>query len=82
MAAVNPVPAASVDEADPKKPWKALIPVLFAALYAVAEAIQIATGDGAWDTDDTKAVVGALITAVVVYFVRNPKVGERRANGL
>lgn len=80
MADLNPAVASS--EADPKKPWKALIPVLFAALYAVAEVVQISLGDGAWDGDDTKAVVGALITAVVVYFTRNPKIAERRANGL
>jgi len=70
-------PTPNVDEADPKKPWKALVPIVVGVLYAVVEAVQIATGDGAWDNDDTLAVIAAAITALGVYLVRNPKVGER-----
>ena len=80
MAAVNPVPAAAGDEADPKKPWKALVPIVLGVLYAVIEAVQIATGDGAWDNDDTMAVIAAAVTALGVYLVRNPRVSERRSN--
>ena len=66
--------------ADPQRPWKALVPVVFAAIYAVIEAVQISVGDGAWDNDDTIAVVISLVTAVGVYLTKNPIV--RGANGL
>ena len=64
-------------EADPKKPWKALVPLAFGILYAVIEAVQISIGDGAWDNDDTIAVVLSVITAIGVYVTRNPKIAER-----
>jgi hypothetical protein len=79
----QPVPTPDVTpaayEADPKKPWKALVPIIFGILYAVFEAVQIALGDGSWDNDDTTAVVVALLSAVVVFLTRNPKIAERGA---
>lgn len=74
MADVNPV--VTTGEADPKKPWKALVPIVIGVLYAVIEAVQISLGDGSWDNDDWMAVIAAAITALGVYLVRNPKVGE------
>lgn len=81
MADINP-PIGGTDEADPKKPWKALVPVVVGILYAVIEAVQIQLGTGEWDNDDWIAVALALVSAIGVYLTRNPKVSERRANGL
>ena len=75
------IPGTIVD--DPKRPWKAVVPLVFAVLYAAIQAGQIALGDGSWDSDDTTAVIISVLTAVGVYLKANPKTfATGRANGL
>lgn len=78
---VTPEPTTKVAD-NPTKPWKAAVPIVLAALYALVEAVRIAYSDAVWDTNDTIAVVLAVITAVAVYLVPNPKVNADLANGL
>lgn len=59
-------------EADKKRPWKALVPIVIGVLYTVIEAIQVAYDDNAWDKNDTFTVVLLALSAVMAYFVPNP----------
>jgi hypothetical protein len=71
----NPVPLQPpVVVADPSKPWKALVPIVLGVVYAVWQAVAAAMGAGPWTTQDTVTVVGAAITALIVYLVPNPQV--------
>jgi hypothetical protein len=71
MTDLNPTPV-PVTVPDPKRPWKALVPIALGIIYTVWQAIEVALGDNEWSEQDTLTVIGALITALLVYFVPNP----------
>jgi hypothetical protein len=64
-------------EADPKRPYKALVAFVLSFIVALSAAVA-----GKTDLDTMGwqgwlvVVLGALATAAATYLVRNPKVGE------
>lgn len=80
-----PTPASvTTVQADPKKPWKAIVAILIPIAITVVQLVQSNLYDGTWTTEDTFNVVLAVLGAVAVYFVPNPIVNSDtdRANGL
>jgi hypothetical protein len=66
---------ASVDnvEADPKKPWKAIVAALVTALAAALGTYF--TGRNEWDLNGVLYTLGsALLSFALTYLVKNPKV--------
>lgn len=76
----DPIVPGVVD--DPKRPWKAIVALLIPIAITVVQLVQSGLNDGSWTTEDTFTVVLAVLGAVGVYMVPNPKVGANRANGL
>lgn len=70
---VTPEPTTIVVD-DPKKPYKAIVAVLIPILITCVQLYQSQIGDGVWTTEDTTNVVLAVLGAVAVYVVPNPKV--------
>ena len=77
---VTPQPTTEVAD-DPKKPWKAIVALLIPVAITVVQLVQSALNDGAWTSEDTFNVILAVLGAVAVYLVPNPKV-DAKANGL
>lgn len=71
------VPGAIVD--DPKRPWKAIVALCIPIAITVVQLLQSGLNDGSWTSEDTFTVVLAVLGAIGVYFVPNPKTF---ANGL
>lgn len=78
----NPIPAPTDVVDDPKRPWKAIIAILIPVAITIVQLVQSSLNDGSWTNEDTFNVILAVLGAVAVYFVPNPKVVDRRANGL
>ena len=80
MSAVDPVPNAGEADPSPWKARKAWIPIIVASCMQSSRRPD-RPGDGAWDNDDTLAVIAAAITALVVYLVRNPRSASAAPTG-
>jgi uncharacterized membrane protein len=76
---VTPEPTTNVVD-DPKRPWKAVVAILIPVAVAVVQAIAAAYTDEQWDVNDTIVVVLALLGALGVYLVPNPKAVADRAH--
>lgn len=59
---------------DPKRPWKAYVALLIPVAITVVQLVQSSLNDGAWTSEDTFTVILAVLGAVGVYLVPNPKV--------
>ena len=73
---VTPEPTTTVVD-DPKKPWKAVVAAVIAVALIAVPVVQTAFSDGVWSVQDTFTVILAVLGAVGVYFVPNPKVVDR-----
>ena len=75
----TPAPSTTVAD-DPKRPYKFIVAAIISVCLVALPVVQTALGDG-WSADDTITVILAVLGAVGVYFVENPKV-DAKANGL
>lgn len=62
---------------DPKRPYKAIVAVAIPVAVAAVQAIAAAYTDEQWDFNDTLVVILAVLGALGVYLVPNPKAVER-----
>ena len=74
MTNIEPTPAPADVIDDPKRPWKAIVAVVLAVAIVAVQAIQTALNDQVWNTEDTMVVILAVLGALSVYLVPNPKV--------
>lgn len=70
---ITPAPTTVVED-DPRKPWKAIVALLIPVAITVVQLVQSNFNDGAWTSEDTFNVILAVLGALAVYLVPNPKV--------